>query len=540
MRKTHGYRKLAMALALVFVTGLALAACSSSSSSVDDALSHPGEGLQGTFKITLDPSGDPINISQPDMAASVSVAEGVQVWTCPAGVSCEPGTGTGEWDGVDTTTGDIYFKWKDTATRLENLSFELYDADTEGQDAYLNEDDICGGDTISACADNPGYFYVAETAADDPETEIEYDPSGSPRASRYLRAMPPKTSVKVPWSVVETSGNKYNMYGMIMADKVAATTANDDSRYDTDTATFTIQAYDFDHTDAKNPDILTNSPITSVAEGQWFYTVVWVDYPGANSTTASGQGLCADGGNNDGGCNVDETAASYDYYFTESEDNFTQESYVNLRDWPSYCSYYNTGFTFLGGGYFEMRWDPSVLTTNDSIVDSDESFTTSEGTTLRAYYDADLGDQLGISIATTSNTFNRAVVVTTASYDCSPGSDPIVTPPMPDGKSDGYGDPTISGNWVQGDYAPARIALKPLAGTTGQGSRMAMANNGNTSVYVGIGKKSTSGGSCAAYACAVTETSPNYPMWSDNTGTNTGQGDRVGAYNERMGYVEIQ
>jgi len=299
MRKTHGYRKPAMALVFVFLTGLVLAACSSSSS-VDDALSHPGDRFLGTVTFKGGPGG--LDVVEVSPAAQITQAEGFQVWT-----------DGGSWNGVDTTTGDVVFKWLDTSSRLENVDIEIYDADAEGQDAYLNGDDVCGGATIAGCGTNPGYFYVSENAADGPETEIEYEGlTGLPRASRYLRAIPPKTTVKVPWSVVEPSGNQYQFYAMVMADKIPATTANDDPRYDPDTGTFTIQAYRLDPTTTKNPGVATDQPITSVKPGQWFYGVVWVDLPGADRPAT---GICADGGDGDSTCYTDINATNYDYYF---------------------------------------------------------------------------------------------------------------------------------------------------------------------------------------------------------------------------------
>jgi len=522
MRKTHGYRKPAMALVFVFLTGLVLAACSSSSS-VDDALSHPGDRFLGTVTFKGGPGG--LDVVEVSPAAQITQAEGFQVWT-----------DGGSWNGVDTTTGDVVFKWLDTSSRLENVDIEIYDADAEGQDAYLNGDDVCGGATIAGCGTNPGYFYVSENAADGPETEIEYEGlTGLPRASRYLRAIPPKTTVKVPWSVVEPSGNQYQFYAMVMADKIPATTANDDPRYDPDTGTFTIQAYRLNPTTTKNPGVATDQPITSVKPGQWFYGVVWVDLPGADRP---GTGICADGGDGDSTCYTDVNATNYDYYFVEDQDNFNAPTYASLQSYPSYCSYYNTGFAFMGGSAFELQFDPAVLTTNDDIMDSNNQFTTANGTKMRSYDDADTTDQMGVLAASSSTTYNRFVFGNIANYDCSPSSSPVETPPMPD-TLDTYGDPTIPGNWVQGDYPAAKLAFQAI-GNPGEGSRLSLANNGNTNIKAAFGLKSTTGGGCASYKCAVAETSTNYPMWTDSLGTNTGQGFRVGAYNERMGYVEIQ
>lgn len=535
MQKTYGYRKPAMLVALVFVAGLVLVACSSSSST-DDALSQP-DRLIATFDVHVNPGADQaIDISEPDMAVPISVAEGIRVWTCKPGTQCpdphvvadDPNAG-GTWDGTDTTSGDIYLKWMDTTSRLENADIEIFTADAEGMDATLNNDDICGGATIGGCATNPGYFYVADTAAQGPETE----PNPAPNNPRIKRVIAPMTTVKVPWSIVESSGNSYWFRAMLMADKYAATTAQDDPRYDPNTATVTTQAYAFDLTASKNPGILTDQPITTASPGQWFYAVTWVDYPGANRP---GTGYCADGGNNDGTCTAGDGASGYDYYFVEDQDNFNHPSYQNLQVYPSYCSWYNTGFSFMGGGYYELQWDPAILTVFDNLSGTN-NFKTANGTTLYSAYDADLSDGVVVSGSGVDVNGAKATLATVASYSCSPGSSPVVDPPMPD-RVDSYPDPTIPGNWVQGDYAAGRVSVQVKPGTpVGLGSRLGMSNNGNMSVFVGFGRRGTSGGGCLNYQCAVTETSPNYPLWVDAGGPGS---NRLGAYNERMGYIEVQ
>jgi hypothetical protein len=105
---------------------------------------------------------------------------------------------------------------------------------------------------------------------------------------------------------------------------------------------------------------------------------------------------------------------------------------------------------------------------------------------------------------------------------------------MPDG-TDVYGDSRIPGNFVQGDANTVKVALKAI-GAPGTSSRITISTGGYTGLLAGVGAK---GGDQSSMSTAVTQKSPNYPMWAGSYGYGEGPAGGTGQYNEQMGYVCI-
>lgn len=547
MLKTHGHRRLALLLALVFVTSL-LAACSSSQSSTDEPLSHPGKDYIGTIRMDMDPSNATIEITKVDDAVTNNVLTKIAGFSVTSSDISFAG---------NTLTGSIKFKWTGPE-RLEDLSIRVYEADAIGLNATINNADTCKGLPLATClgAGPPegdkteGIVYVGDEALDGAETEYEclglYATPG-PCKERALRLMSPGctsgtiagNSVTAVWRMTETlSGNaNYTFYAAVFGTKVPPL-VKDDPRYDVESATINMKAYRADPANASYPAVRTDLPLTYVKTGQWFYVLTYVDAPGDQSRGQTAM-LCDDGDGNTT-CSIGPTTADhYDFYFVEDQANFNQPVLTSPAEYWKQFSSYNTGFMFAGELWYQVQWDPAVLRCNDNgegtgtpLGTGIRAFRTKGllGTKMYSYGDNNIVDQWAEDTAQPRGLANRSLHYYVGTYNY--GGAPLTYPPLPDGLDvDDYGT-----GIQQGDFPSGYLTLKAI-GPSGSGSPIRLSPSINTLYNVGIGNKTGTNGTAAIF---VVQKSPHYPIWVNATGVNEGAGASLGHYNEQIAWVCVQ
>jgi len=537
MLKTHGHRKLALLLALVFVTSL-IAACSSSQSSTDEPLSHPGKDYLGAIRMDMDPKSGSIEITKLDDAISNTVLTKLSGFTVSSNTTSCSGCGFAG----GTLSGDITFKWTG-AERLEEMSLRVFDADATGLNAQVMTADECKGKTVGQCkalTTPSGLVYVGDLATEGPETEYEWVYDKGPGQDRGLRLMPPGcdpthgNSITARWQMTETTAGfpKYTFYAHVYGKKVPADYTAD-SRYDPNTAGIYMKAYAVASTSATNPGVDTNRPLTYVKNGQWFWLFTYADAPGKQSRNQTTQ-VCADGNGNTT-CNLDPaTAEDYDFYFVEDQANFDLLSTAGY--WKT-SSAYNTGFLFCAHATFMMQWDPAVLKTNTMDGDTSKgtgvnAFRTkgATGTKMVTWVDTSPTDQWADDTTVASNNTNRCLSGYLGKYNYA--GVPKTYPPLPDGL-----DGSEYGSGVQqGDYPSGAFALKAI-GPSGSGSAIRLSPSGNTTYNAGLGKKTANE---TADRWITVQKSANYPIWAYATGVAEGPGGSIGHFNEQIAWVCVQ
>lgn len=539
MLKTHGHRRLALLLALVFVTSL-LAACSSSQSSTDEPLSHPGKDYVGTIRMDIDPSNEKIEITKLDDAVTNNILTKVSGFLVSTPV---PPTFAG-----DTLTGNIVFKWTGPE-RLEDVSIRVFSADATGLLAKIDNADTCAGQPIGTCiggGGTEGIVYVGDEETDGPETEFEClgtYPACTPGQARGLRLMSPGctattiagNSVTAKWSMTETTGGhpKYTFMAHVYGSKVPAL-LKDDPRYDADVATVNMKAYAPDHL-TQFPVVNTARPLTYVKTGQWFYVLSYIDAPGDKSRGQVAK-MCDDGDGNTTCSIVPALADAYDFYYIEDQANYNAIS-AN-PSWNKYASY-NTGYMFPGSASWMIQWDPAVLQCNDmsqgigTIFGSGvQTFRTkgTTGTKMYAYSDTNITDQWKDDGTLPSGWANRCLTAYAGNWSYPPAT--LIPPSLADWLDvDDYGT-----GITQGDFPSGIVALKAI-GPSGSGAPIRISPSGNTTYVVTIGNKA---GDPNFASNSVTQKSNNYPIWAYATGVNEGPGGSIGHYNEQIAWICVQ
>lgn len=537
-------------MALVFAMGLTLAACSSStSSSTDDALSTPGSNYLGTIRVDVNPAVPSITV--------IPVAHGLSDTTIDLGAGTVHVSTTNIAFAAGTITGDMKILY-DGADRLEDVSIRVIDAPGTAATATIDNDDSCGAAPMGAAIGggcNPGITYVGDEGADGPETEIEmlfaeYVTSLddiTTRASRNLRVMCPNCGMTTAlWSMTENTAGwpAYSFTANVYGTAHAANIMND-TRYDPNYPTTKVFPYKPDWPAGANPGIDSVTGVyNTVSPGEWFYAGIWYDYAGANR---AGTTLSADGpdGNAISYQNPGDTLDNKDYYFVEDADNIARYA---SRMWSTSFAYIsNSGYLFMAGGNWMIRWDPAVLATNDTQYGSagwwgsgKNLFKTrgATGTFVGTNFDADGADAFASADGDmdASNFANRSSGSVEGSFNFF-GSQ---WPAMPDGVDD-YGDFTNPANFTQGDLLIVRIALKAI-GASGEGSRLSFEPGGQVRVWVargnymstGAGIYTNNGKNNEDQAGDLTGT---FPAWSDHYGLGSAPD---GVYNEQVSWVCIQ
>lgn len=538
MLKTHGHRRLALLLALVFVTSM-LAACSSSQSSTDEALSHPGKDYLGTIRVDVDPKNVKFDVSViNDATSNTALASNFSVDTTGIGFA------------ADTITGNMKFKWVGPE-RLEQVSIRAHASSGIGLNAELLNADTCKGKTLGACfaaSGQEGIIYAGETVAEAPETEYECQgiaPACDPRSERGLRLMSPGcetspgvfagNSITAIWRMKETtSGNpKYSFNARIYGTTVTPV-MKDDPRYDADTVNVHLKAYApmSGTSTLAYPGVNTARPLTTVKTGQWFYVLSYVDSPGDKSRGQNTK-QCDDG-DGDTQCFIHPVdSQDYDFYYIEDQANFDA---LTASSWWKTLSSYNTGFLFCGHAAWMIQWDPAVLQCNDcsqgvgtSMGSGNKSFRTkgAAGTKMYSYNDTNLVDQWADDTTLPSGWANRCLTGYIGNF-----AYPTSYPPLPDWLDvDDYGTGV-----TQGDYPSGYLALKAI-GASGTGAPIRLSPSGNTIYAAGLGNKSPNP-NIARWINV--QKSTNYPTWAAGVGVGEGIGGSIGHYNEQIAWVCVQ
>jgi|GEM_PF-3974895 len=538
-------KKLAVLVALMMV-GL-LAACSTSSSSTDDPLTDTGDDYLGSIRVTVDPSIPDITVTPIANAVSNTDQTGggtFTVTTDPASVNYV----------APTITGDMKFEWSGTDA-LEKLSIRIIDAPGDAATATIDNDDECGGAALGAALPGckPGIVYVGEEAVDGPETVIELDynqyvtsmddiPDNGSRVHRGQRVLCPLCGVETAtWSMSENGGGGAYTFTAAIYGMLRPTDVYSDSRYSEDHTAIKIDTYKPLTSTAKYPQLDWAAPTNQVDQGEWFYATIWYDIAGDGR---AGTGLCDQTKTGCGSCGA--TVATLDndcWYYVEDLDN--KNAFETAGYHSTFSSYYplttisganyNTGYLFIGGGAWEITWDPAVLMTNDNMMGgalgdsnwygsgSNEFWTQgASGTRLRSVYNTTHAKAAGFSVSgNASNFMNKALGSNDAMYDLGGGT----LPQMPDWQD------TDSGA-DQGDYNAAMISFKAI-GNSGEGSAITVSPTNKTTVYVCVGNKTAT---YAGAICVNEAVSDNWPTWEGNVGIFEAI---RGSYNEKIGWVCI-
>ena len=551
-------KKAAVLVALVFAMGLTLAACSTTSgSSTEDALSHQGgDNYLGSIQVTVSPTAGTITVTPVANAVSDTTydysAEPLAVST--TGVT---------WDGAGTITGEMAVAWTG-AEILEDVSIRIWAIQPSADAAVINNDDVCGSQPLLnalAASCYAGIVYVGDEVTDSPETEIELDYTqyvttlddipGSGRVSRSKRMICPQCgSVTATWSMTEGTAGfpNYTFYAYVYGTKAPAKmcgadgicadgAGDDDPRYRADHASVKLGTYNMNAA-SKFPAINQASPTNTVAPGEWVFASLWFDMPGNNRP---GTGLCADSPYDSGGdldCDIlpGVNFDNKDWYFLEDQDNKTAYDtagyhYAGTTYNPLSTTFgynYNTGYLFMGGGSWEISWDPAVLSTNDSLMGSAGWWGSGVdvfkcqgalGTNMHSVWD-DQADQFLVA-GNSSNFMNKAFALVDASYAW-----PADFPPMPD-LTDNYA------GFVQGDFHAGRAPLRGI-GNVGDGTRVQVNATNMTTVYVCVGN----GSSTQATAICVNQgPSDKWPLWEVDVGIFKAA---LGAYNLEHSWLCIE